>query len=481
MKLHYRTKPWPHQARVLKRMVRQRGGGIQVPMRWGKSWVGIYWAAALWYLEDVDRVLVITVTSALGVWEDQIQQHCPVPWRVISHHGEVLSEGEPEGEWSRKARLEFMLVNYQNLYSRAYTGEGREWVVVSNRTLHRFRAQAVIGDESHHLGNPNSEQSKQACALARLTRFRLFMTGTMFHRKPFFVFGQMKFYDDGRTFGTAFTHFKDKIAIFRDPQKYVLLRYRNLKWMMRQVKPVVYIERDVPKRPPVRNLLRFDLTKENRRIYNAMERDRVVRVKKEVLAADIVLTQHLWLMMMAGGFVKLPDSRRYVQIGDDKLRMCEDRLKEYMVQDIHKVVIGCRFVPELGAIARAAKRVGFQVVLFHGGIPAGRERHRRTMFFQNTDKPTVFVSQISAGKEGIELSAADTILWYSLTQSYVEFSQFGERTKLYNDTRTHMHDFLLARGSRDEVTLEAMNLKMDVAELLVTDPQRVEQITAARR
>jgi SNF2-related domain len=437
--------------------------------------VGINWAAALNRLEEVDRVLVITVTSGLGVWQGQIEDHCPLAYAIYSHHGELLSRTQAKPE------IIFLLVNYENLYTRAYT-QGREWVPVSNRLLYRFlngaRRPAVIADEVHHLGNPSAEQSKHACALARLCgNRRLGMTGTMFHRRPFFVFGIMKFYDDGKTFGTAWSHFKERVAIFRDPAKHVVARYRNLRWMMDSVRPVAYIEKKIPKRPLVRNLLHFDLEGKNLDYYADMEVHRVLKIQGETLTADIVLTKHLWLMMITGGFIRLP-SGKYVQIGTSKLKIAKDRLNEYMFQDNHKIVVACRFKPELPAVAKIAKQVGFQPILFHGGIPKGEERHRRTRFFQQAKKPVAFIAQIATGAESIQLDAADTILWYNLTEDYVKFDQFKSRIEQYNDKRTLMHDFLIARGTRDEVTLEAMQLKQDVARYLQTHPERAEELVA---
>lgn len=441
-------------------------------MRYGKSWIAVNWAASLYHLEDVRKVIVLTVTSGLGVWEDQVAEHCPVPWRVITHWGEVVWESKGGGD-----KLEFMIVDYPNVYARARTGQGAEWLVVRNMVLHKFGAQAIVADESHHLGNPTAEISKHSCALARPIRFRLFMTGTMFHRKPFFVFGQMKFYDDGRTFGTAFTQFKKKIAVFGGFGDYKVLRYRNLKWMMDQVKPKVYIQKYVPPRPPVTNRLRFELTGRNLETYNQMELTRVLRIRGEVLAAEIVITQHLWLKMISGGFVKLP-SGKYVQVGNDKLNMAKDRLREYLEQDVTKVIIGCRFTAELVAVAKAAKKIGFQVFVLHGGVKKGAPRKERIRAFNATKQPAVFVSQISTGKEAIDLSSADTTLWYSLPESYVEFDQFDKRKEKFKDKRVLMNDFLLARGTHDEVAYEAMLTKKDVARLLVTNPRRVEEITA---
>jgi hypothetical protein len=33
----FKTRPYPHQVRALKFLLHHRGGGLQVPMRWGLS------------------------------------------------------------------------------------------------------------------------------------------------------------------------------------------------------------------------------------------------------------------------------------------------------------------------------------------------------------------------------------------------------------------------------------------------------------
>jgi hypothetical protein len=467
----FRTKPWPHQVTALKFTVRRRSALVQCPMRWGKSWVGINWAAALNKLEGVQRVLVITVTSGLGVWEDQIAEHCPLGYEILNHHGELLDRtAHPE--------IQFMLVNYENLYTRAYT-EGRSWTPVSNSVLRKFNPDAMIADEVHHLGTPTAVSSRHAYALARDARFKLGMTGTMFHRKPQFVYGEMRFIDDGRTFGTQWSHFKERICVMGGWGNYEVVAYKNLEWMMDKVKKWAYIERNTPKRPTIQNKLTFRLTGKHLEAYQEMNQHNILEVEGEVLQNEIVLTRHLRLLQLAGGFVKLP-SGKYACVGTSKLEMFQDRITEYLEQGINKAVVGCRFLPELAACAKVAKKVGFNVIVFHGGIPKGDQRTRRYKLFQSTKKPTLFISQISAGKESIQLDQADTLLYYSLTESYVDFDQFNARIDSFDTKRTLMYDYLLARGTHDIVAFEAMRMKIDVATFMVSHPRRVEQLTRKR-
>jgi hypothetical protein len=418
------------------------------------------------------------VTSGLGVWENQIAEHCPVSCssRLYGEEYErIHARGYPIAIFDGKAHLRFLIVNFQNVYSREKdTRHPREWLTAPNQALLDWDADLVIVDESHHIGNPTAVQSRETCRLGRKARFRVFMTGSMFHRNLFYVFGQVKFYDDGAALGSSFTHYKKRIAVMGGYGGYEVLRYRNLRWMTRQLKPFVYMEKYVPPRPPVTNLLTFDLTGRNLEYYSAMHRKGAVTDGDKLSTAPLVLTKHLRLQQICGGFLRWEDT--VAQIGSDKLDMCRDRLSEYMEQGIEKAVIGCRFLPELAAVARIARDLDFLPILFHGSVPKGDERTRRIALFQETKRPALFVSQISAGKESIDLSAASVMMFYSLSESYVDHDQFTRRIEKYKDTRTLMYDYLIANGTRDEVTYAALQMKKNVADFIVSNPERVEEI-----
>lgn len=422
-------------------------------MRWGKTKVAVDFANCLSLTDGLRRVLVVCPLTVIGVWQREVRIHTPpdidVQWKVI---------------------------NYEQLYKRESIGD-RQWVDTPRRDLLDFDADLVIIDESHHIGNPTTLVSKYACMYGRRARFRLIMTGTMFHRKPFFTFGQAKFYDPA-IFGGSFSAFKKRIAVFGGYGGYEVLRYHNLKWMMNRMKPWVFIEDYVPTRAPVTNRLTFHLTGDNLRRYYEMEQDSITSVKGIDVTAPIVLTRHLRCQQIAGGWIK--DGLNYHRAGDDKLRMATARFQEYREQGIDKVVVGVIFIPELYDARRAAEAAGYEGILFHGKIK-GDNRKELVDQFRTSDKPTAFISQINAGREGIDLSAADVMMFYSLTWSYVSHDQFSRRIERFNETRTLMYDYLLARHTRDEVAFLALSTKRDVAELIVKHPEVVERITRNRK
>ena len=401
-------------------------------------------------MEDIKRVLVICPFSVVGVWEEEIAKH------------------QPDG-----IKLEWRIVNYESVYARRHFG--RSWIAMPDRELARYKAELVIVDESHNIGNPTTVVSKHACILSRQAKFRLIMTGTMFHRKPFYVFGQAKFYDPS-IFGDTWTGFKKRYAIFGGFGGYEVKRYINLRELVGKMKPWVYIEKYVPPRDTAVNVLPFKLTGKNLEHYKTMEKHSIIDVGGEQVVSPIILSRHLRCQQIAGGWVKT--SRGYRRVGTDKARMFDDRVREYSEQGIDKFVVGCRFVPELRDVATTVAKHGYKPILFHGGITDRKERDRRRRLFQDFKGKACFVAQLQTAKEGIDLSAADTMLFYSLSESYVVHDQFSRRIEKFRDTRVLQYDYLIAKGTRDEVTFAALQLKKDVAELIADEPELVEQITS---
>lgn len=479
MRYAYKTEPYLHQHKALLFLLRNRGGGLQVPMRWGKTKVGIDFAGALHLLEGISRVLVVTVVDGVDVWHNEIAKHCAAPWLITTSTPDPIAVGSvvhrsKDGGVDRG--LWFRVVNWESTYAREPTGRGREWVPMERADLHLWAPDLVIVDESHHAGDPTSVQHKHVYRLCRQARRVLVMTGTMFHRRPFYVFGQAKLYDPG-IFGTNWGHYKRRVAVMGGYGGYEVLRYRNLKWMMRRVRPWCHIEKYVPPRKPVINFIPAHLTGRNREVYAKMERDAIVRLGDATASADIVLTKHLRLQQLSGGWART--DKGYKQIGRCKLAIAESRLREYREQGVPKAVVVARFLPELADLAKAGRRAGFAVIVFHGGLPKGRERTRRFEAFNATSKPVLFIAQIQSVRESIDLSTADTMMLYSLSESYLDYDQVTSRIEKFKDKRTLMYDHIVAVETRDEVTWESMQEKRDVAEFIADDPERVERIVAA--
>jgi hypothetical protein len=468
-------------------------------VRWGKTKTAIDAASILFLKGEVSRVLVTTTTSGIGVWEAEIPKHSAVPWEIRLNESGPFGDvhaGVGVDEYADRGPLIWHVVNYENTFERLYEipepcpkhdrftkgctdceearRAARSWMPAIRKDLKKYAANFLISDEIHKLGRPGTLQSKMVFNYAKSAK-RLVLTGSGFHRKILMVFGQFKIMNPS-IFGTAYRQFENAHAIKGGYLNKEIKRYKGLGKIKKAVRENVYYAKDVPGGPVRQEIVPVRL-EESAAAYEKMAAESIIALGEDRITAPVVLTRHLRLMQIAGGWVKT-ERGVYKRIGREKARAFEDWLTLMLEQDVNKIVIGCRFIPELADIAKIAERVGYKRLLLHGGVPRGRERERRIAAFSDTDQPVVFISQVSAGKEAIDLSAASTLAYYSMPESYLDFYQFNGRIKKYKETRTLAYYFFLARHTQDQVNYLAMKLKKDVADLILERPDIVERITA---
>ena len=89
-----------------------------------------------------------------------------------------------------------------------------------------------------------------------------------------------------------------------------------------------------------------------------------------------------------------------------------------------KLVVMARFIPELNDIQELFWKKGIGYALIQGGVKDRAEEIRR---FQEDEDCRVFVGQIAAAGVGITLTAASTMVFYSLDYSMSNFEQAKAR------------------------------------------------------
>lgn len=475
--------PRPHQVPALKELLRREGGGLQVPKRYGKTKIAVDFAAAM----SVKRggsdlnVLVLCPVSVLSVWPTEIAKHSPV--RSVWIQPDVSTELTSGSAAHPKGILWWRIVNFESSWKRVNLDpyNRRSMSALPRDDLKGM--DIVIIDESHNVGNPTAVTSKMAFVYCRDAKHVVFMTGSMFERKPIYTFGQIKCYDPS-IFGTNYGAFKKQIEIRNKRNEHILLGYKNLDWMMKKIKPVVFITDKVPQQPPVHQVIGYEMPAKERRLYDEMEAESAVAVNGEFFTAELILTRHMRLMQIIGGWMKRAEGGNYVRVGKAHRDMFKQHLTDMASQGIEKLVVTARFVPEFYDIATVVRQLGYDVLFLHGRIPKGTPRLRRINQFQSTSRPTVIICQPQTASEGIDLSAASNMIWYSLPESYVVYDQMCARIELYGEKRTLGYDYIMPYHSRAQLTYDALMNQQDVAKYITSDPERVEKLVrlaAAKR
>lgn len=157
----------------------------------GKTKIAIdlltYWLRS----ELVDTVLIVAKKGLVRNWEDELQLHTELRPHVISG-----DKSKNFYVFNSPARL--MLTHYEAVKSE----ESRFDLFL------RTRAVAVILDESTKIKNPNAELTRTFMRLAPRFKRRVIMTGTPVANRPYDIWSQVFFLDQGASLGTDFSEFK---------------------------------------------------------------------------------------------------------------------------------------------------------------------------------------------------------------------------------------------------------------------------------
>ena len=107
----FKTKPYKHQKKALKKLISNGwGGALLMEPRTGKTKTLIDYASILHLRGKVNRVLVFAPSGVLGVWEEEIPVHCPVPHRITVWDKDARKE-VPLPRFGQDI-LDFVIVNY---------------------------------------------------------------------------------------------------------------------------------------------------------------------------------------------------------------------------------------------------------------------------------------------------------------------------------------------------------------------------------
>jgi hypothetical protein len=478
----YKTKPRGFQVRALKKMLKPKrglrsGGGLWMPMRSGKTKVAIDYACVLHQKYGVQRILVLThsVTTP-GVWRKEWEKHCPFDY---------ILKTTAMPNFPKEAPLQVLVLNIQRVYDREFIYKAkvvdgrkvrvktRSWVPGPNRELYRWRPEVVIIDEATCVGDPSAVQTAHTYRLTRDLNVRdiLELTGTPVHRKIWGVFGQFKILDDS-VFGNSITAYKDEYGRWGGYMKKKLLKLVGMKKWRRKVEPYVFQLFRVPYRKPIEQVIPVELTEATRRLHDKMEKESIVTftrnsVRRQV-TAPIPLTRALKCAQIAAGFVR-DDTGTWHVVVTELRDTFASTVQDLADSEVKRLVVFARHIPELRAATLALKSAGYRTLLLHGSVPP-EKREQRIAAFHDPGGYKAFVSQVGTGSMGIDLSAADTCLYYTLPTSILHKDQADARIRLHGDKRPLTYYYFIPEGTYLEVMLQSLKDNMDLADYVANHP-----------
>ena len=458
LKMPIKARPFEHQKKafefVMHRFENDSGAALLVEMGCGKSLISVAVAGALFGEEKVRKLLIVCPLSICGVWEEEFSKFADFDYNLKILKGTL--EKKIETLYSLEGRvLQVAVVNYESV-----------WRI--ERQIKNWHPDMIICDESHKIKSHNIAASKSLHKLGEKTRYKMILTGTAITNKAIDIFSQYKFLEPrifGKSFYTFRNHYFDLVGFGNHTP---ILKESMKDELKNKIHSIAFVTKksECLDLPETTDIIRYmELEPYAMNTYKHLVRDSFAELQNSEVTVTNVLTKILRLSQLTGGFLGDDDGKKIYQVSKAKLNALEDIIDEVTASG-KKLVVMARFIPEIDAIKKllVKKNLSFSVIM--GDV---KNRTNEISKFQNDVDVLVFVGQIATAGLGITLTAASTMVFYSLDYSMSNFEQAKARIHRTGQKGNCTYIYLIASNTVDEKIMKALKNKVNLAKSLIDD------------
>lgn len=445
-----------------KKTAEGRGFGFLFEMGCGKTLTAIATMGAAYEMGAIKTVLIIAPTSVCSVWPKEFDEYADFKYNVAVLLGDKqkrLAALRSLAAFPFEA-LRVAVINYESTW--------REGIF---EALLDWHPDMIICDESQRIKEPKAKQSRAMHELGDAAKYKLILSGTPIQNNAIDLYSQYRFLDP-TVFGTNFFAFRNRYAIMGGFDRRQIVGYKDLDKLIQKEHSVAYrVTKEEALDLPEQTFLTQYITLEgkDKQLYDRIKRDSFAELENGgQITAPTVLTKLLRLQQFTGGFIQADEGIKPEFVFKGKINALEDILDDYVISAGKKLVIFCRFRPEIDLISDSLKKKKLRFASIYGDIKI-EDRGPIVEDFQKNPETKVFLAQIDTAGLGITLTAADTCVYYSENFNYAAYSQSLARIHRIGQKNRCTYIHLVVEHSIDETILKALARKEDLAKTVVDD------------
>jgi SNF2 family DNA or RNA helicase len=339
---------------------------------------------------------------------------------------------------------------------------GNKYIVTNYEQLHKyisFGFEAFILDESHKVKSYSSKANEYCRAIAKNCEYTYLFTGTPQDKSRHEILAQLAILDERvmpsktKTLARYF-NFDDYFQPSTEKKEFsdeLSIVIEDYTWGKKTEEVVQLMEEKHTiiscVKPP---------------IYDTLAKDRILRInvldKQESVrcVADNKGVLKVKLRELCNGHLICEDSNKeafHINIDCHK----EYRLQEYVQFGIPKGIIYYEFDWDIFFIDNALKKAGKTFRLLNGKTP--KKEIESILEDFKTNKCDFLVMQSKSGNAGLDLTNTNNVIFYSLPESYIVFTQCKARINRIGQTKECNYYYLICKDSVEEQIYATINKK----------------------
>jgi SNF2 family DNA or RNA helicase len=478
MSYSWKRKPRKHQLKALQACRGREAFAYLMGMRVGKSKTLIDDWAHLVFAGRSKDLIIVAPAGVYATWEQNIADDLPdeildntLIYRWVSVDKKLRAQAEQFV--ANKKLYRIYIVNVEAL---SVVEDARD---VCIQMLQQRKGVMSAVDESVIIKNHKAKRTKFVVSvLGALSKYRRILSGLPTPRSPLDAFSQFYFLDPNILGYERFIQFQYRYAIMKRIKAHgrmidIVDGFQNLDELQEKIAAHSYRVRleDCYDLPPRQYSKReVALTKEQARIYNDIKLNAMAQLKTgEHITAMQVITQMLRMHQVLCGHTKDENGVEHL-IPEKRTEALLELLEDYD----GKAIIWCNYDHDIRKVTAALeKEYGAGCTArFWGGNRDTRDDEIAVWRSKKAPQCRFIVATQSAGGRGQTWTEADLVVYYSNSYDLEHRMQSEERAQGVGKTTSVAYVDLVVPGTVDEVMIEALRAKINMAAAIIGDEWR---------
>ncbi len=413
--------------------------------------IALYWLSE----KEIDTVLIVTKKGLIRNWQDETKVHSYL-------HPKILTNNRNSNFYVFNSTSRLLITNF-------------ETISLEKKRIKLFlksRNVGIIIDESAKLKNPDSQLTKDFFELSPLFLKKVIMTGTPVANRPYDIWAQIYFLDNGKSLGTDFKDFKKKANLTNNlsantekRQKFeefissIFQKINN--FSIRETKKTAKIS--LPEKTYHDIWTMF--TKEQKKMYDELKNKLAIEIKNDgnkiIDDASPILKRILRLEQITSNPKMLNEDVSFVSGKEKELVSI---VKEIINRD-EKVIIWTNYIYNIEYFYNKFKK--YNATKLSGNMSI-EDRNMSILKFKTGDCK-VLIATPQAAKEGLTLTVANNAIFYDRGFSLDDYLQAQDRIHRISQTKEcHIYNIMI-KGSIDEWIHKLLLSKEKAASLVQND------------
>lgn len=465
----FKTEPFEHQLKAWSMSKDKESFALFMEMGTGKSKVILDTASYLYDNGYIDTLLIVAPKGAYRNWHineipSHLADHIIYRYAIWSASPRKKEKQYLEDIIRAGDELRIVIMNVEAFSS----PKGVKW---ATSFLNTSRAMMVV-DESTTIKNPTAKRTKAIIKLGTMAKYRRILTGEPVTRDPLDLYSQCEFLDEFHLGFSSFYTFRNRYAIMvnmnlghRSFKKVTgFQRMDELNDLLRKFSFRVKKDDclDLPKKNYQYRYV--DMTKEQEKAYQEMKDICMTTTKNTVITVANKLSMLGKLHQIVCGHI-IDNHGETTYLKNNRM----DALLELTEQVDNKCIIWACYRADLKKISNELReKYGTDMVVEYWGDTSDKERKDNIQAF-TTGKPKFFVANPATAGFGLNLQAANTVIYYSNNYNLEHRLQSEDRCHRIGQKRNVHYIDITTLKTVDNLIIKSLKNKKNIATQVMGD------------